>query len=52
MVIVLVEGRPRILPQSVIASANAIIHAYLPGPRTFSFTEFANCSHPSSPVLI
>ena len=53
MVIVLVEGRPRILPQSVIASANAIIHAYLPGPRTFLlFTEFANCSHPSSPVLI
>lgn len=33
MVIVLVEGRPRILPQSVIASANAIIHAYLPGPQ-------------------
>lgn len=51
MIIVLVEGRPRILPQSVIASANAIIHAYLPGPRTFSFTDFANCSHPSSPVL-
>ncbi|ELR16397.1 glycosyl hydrolase domain containing protein [Acanthamoeba castellanii str. Neff] len=33
MIIVLVEGRPRILPQSVIASANAIIHAYLPGPQ-------------------
>jgi hypothetical protein len=36
MIIVLVEGRPRILPPVVVESANAIVHAYLPGPRTFT----------------
>ena len=39
-VMVLVEARPRIIPEELINATSAVINAYLPGPSTLWRREF------------
>lgn len=40
IILLLVQGRPRILPPDIVTAASAILHTYLPGPCKFSFLHF------------
>jgi beta-glucosidase len=40
IVLVLIEARPRILPDDIVQSVNAILHAYLPGPCKFNYSIY------------